>query len=260
MMDSMNTKLQGKVNKGWGHELIWATNEKYCGKIMVFEKVGGKFSMHFHKEKEETWFVNSGRFLLKWIDTKDASMHTKELVKGDTWHNPPLQPHQLEALEEMSEIFEVSTQDSVEDNYRIFPGNSQGHGKKIVVNGSFDILHAGHISLIKYAKSLGSHLLVCIDTDTRIKELKGSARPINNQQERKMLLENLRDVDSVLLFNSEQELEAILEDYEPDIMVKGSDYKDKRIVGKQHCKAVEFYEVMNGYSTTKKIQDIINRG
>jgi mannose-6-phosphate isomerase-like protein (cupin superfamily) len=122
---TMEDRLQGKVKKGWGYELIWATNNRYCGKILVFEKSGAKFSMHFHREKEETWFVNRGKFLLKWIDTKNAMMHTKELGTGDTWHNPPLQPHQLEALEPMSEIFEVSTQDSVEDNYRIFPGDSQ---------------------------------------------------------------------------------------------------------------------------------------
>jgi len=120
------TRLEGKVDKGWGYELIWATNEKYCGKIMVFERVGSKFSMHFHKEKDETWFVNNGKFKVRWIDTKEARLYEKELKEGDTWHNPPLQPHQLEALEAMSSITEVSTPDSVEDNYRIIPGDSQG--------------------------------------------------------------------------------------------------------------------------------------
>lgn len=119
------TRLEGKVDKGWGYEIIWATNDKYCGKIMVFEKVGAKFSMHFHKEKDETWFINNGRFLLKWIDTRDATLHTQELKEGDTWRNPPLQPHQLIALEENSSITEVSTADSVEDNFRIIRGDSQ---------------------------------------------------------------------------------------------------------------------------------------
>ncbi len=119
------SRLHGKVTKGWGYELIWATNDKYCGKIMVFEKAGAKFSMHFHKEKEETWFVNNGRFVVRWIDTKDAKLFEKELKEGDTWHNPPLQPHQLEALEPMSSVTEVSTADSVEDNYRLIPGDSQ---------------------------------------------------------------------------------------------------------------------------------------
>jgi len=92
---------------------------------MVFEKVGAKFSMHFHNEKDETWFVNSGRFKVRWIDTKDATIFEKELKEGDTWHNPPLQPHQLEALEAMSSVTEVSTADSVEDNFRLIPGDSQ---------------------------------------------------------------------------------------------------------------------------------------
>ena len=81
--------------------------------------------MHFHKEKDETWFVNSGRFKVRWIDTNIAQLFEKELKEGDTWHNPPLQPHQLEALDPMSSITEVSTPDSVEDNYRIIPGDSQ---------------------------------------------------------------------------------------------------------------------------------------
>ena len=123
------TRLEGKVEKGWGYELIWATNEKYCGKIMVFEKVGSKFSMHFHKEKDETWFVNNGKFKVRWIDTKEAKLFEKELKEGDTWRNPPLQPHQLEALEPMSSITEVSTPDSVEDNLRIIPGDSQKEQK-----------------------------------------------------------------------------------------------------------------------------------
>jgi mannose-6-phosphate isomerase-like protein (cupin superfamily) len=119
------TRLTGKVDKGWGYEVIWATNDKYCGKIMVFKETGSKFSMHFHKEKDETWFVNSGAFKVRWIDTKEAKLYEKELKEGDTWHNPPLQPHQLEALVPMSSVTEVSTADSVEDNYRIIPGDSQ---------------------------------------------------------------------------------------------------------------------------------------
>ena len=119
------TQLTGKVDKGWGYEIIWATNDKYCGKIMVFERPGAKMSMHFHKDKEETWFVNAGTFLVRWIDTKTATLHEKSLKEGDVWHNPPLQPHQLEALVPDSMIFEVSTPDSVEDNHRIVPGDSQ---------------------------------------------------------------------------------------------------------------------------------------
>ena len=119
------SRLEGFVKKGWGYELIWATNDQYCGKIMVFEKIGSKFSMHFHKEKDESWFVNSGKFLLRYIDTQTATLHEKVLNEGETWRNPPLMPHQLEAMSAGAMIFEVSTADSVEDNYRIFPGDTQ---------------------------------------------------------------------------------------------------------------------------------------
>ena len=116
-------RLEGLVPKGWGSEMIWATNDKYCGKMMNFD-TGAKFSMHFHKEKDETWYVLSGEFEVEWIDTKDASVHKKLLKLGSVWHNPPLLPHRLICLKEGT-VIEVSTPDSVEDNYRVLPGDSQ---------------------------------------------------------------------------------------------------------------------------------------
>lgn len=117
------TRLSGLQAKGWGTEDIWASNDKYCGKMLHFEE-GKMFSMHFHKDKDETWYVLEGRFIVKYIDTTDASIHEKKLSTGDIWHNPPLLPHQLICLEE-GMICEVSTPDSVEDNYRVMPGDSQ---------------------------------------------------------------------------------------------------------------------------------------
>ena len=76
----MPARHSGKVDKGWGYELIWATNDLYCGKIMVFEKAGSKMSMHFHKEKDESWFVNQGTFLLRWIDTNTAAVSYTHLT------------------------------------------------------------------------------------------------------------------------------------------------------------------------------------
>lgn len=116
-------RLDGKVEKGWGHEEIWCTNDKYCGKFMHFDK-GAKFSMHFHAVKDETWYVLSGDFEVRWLDTKNAGYKIKRLSKGDVWHNPPLLPHQLFCYESGT-IIEVSTPDSVEDNYRVLPGDSQ---------------------------------------------------------------------------------------------------------------------------------------
>ena len=116
-------RLTGIVNKGWGSENIWATNEKYCGKLLNFN-TGAKFSMHFHSEKDEMWYVLSGSFMVRYIDTENASIHEQVLNQGDSWHNPPLLPHQLICIQEGS-IIEVSTADSVEDNYRVMPGDSQ---------------------------------------------------------------------------------------------------------------------------------------
>jgi uncharacterized RmlC-like cupin family protein len=116
-------RLEDFVEKGWGSEFIWVTNDKYCSKFLNFNK-DAKFSMHFHSEKEETWYVSSGKFEVRWIDTKDASVHSKILRPGDTWHNPPLMPHQIICIDGGS-IIEVSTPDSVEDNYRVIPGDSQ---------------------------------------------------------------------------------------------------------------------------------------
>tara|TARA_R100001510_G_C7635150_1_gene193437 strand:+ start:762 stop:1121 length:360 start_codon:yes stop_codon:yes gene_type:complete len=117
-------RLDGEVKKGWGSELIWATNDKYCGKFLRFDKQGQKFSMHFHKEKDETWYVLEGMFTVKWIDTKTAEQHSTVLDRGDVWRNKPCVPHQLICLTKGT-ILEVSTPDSVEDNYRIEPGDSQ---------------------------------------------------------------------------------------------------------------------------------------
>jgi mannose-6-phosphate isomerase-like protein (cupin superfamily) len=113
----------GVVEKGWGGEFIFASNDLYCGKLMYFKK-GAKFSMHFHHQKDETWLVLQGKFKLFGINTKDASTHGKLLGEGDTHRNLPLEPHQLLCIEE-GIIVEVSTPDSVEDNYRILPGDSQ---------------------------------------------------------------------------------------------------------------------------------------
>lgn len=116
-------RLEGFVEKGWGHEFIFATNDKYCGKLLKFNKAA-KFSMHFHAEKDETWYVLDGRFEVRWIDTVDASEKFLNLGPGDTWRNKPLLPHRLICLEEGT-IIEVSTPDSIADNYRVQKGDSQ---------------------------------------------------------------------------------------------------------------------------------------
>lgn len=128
---------------------------------------------------------------------------------------------------------------------------------KIVVNGTFDVLHPGHLALLNYAKSLGDYLIVAIDTDRRVKELKGTNRPIYNQDDRKLFLENLKAVDEVRLFDSPEELISVIK--ECSIMVKGSDYRGKSVIGEECCPQIIYYDRTN-HSTTQTIQDIVNRG
>ena len=117
------TRLEGKVIKGWGSEEIWVTNDLYCSKFMHFNE-GARFSMHFHAEKTESWYIMSGLFELELINTNDASTLKTILGPGDTWTNHPLEPHRVTCIKQGT-ILEVSTPDSVEDNYRVMIGDSQ---------------------------------------------------------------------------------------------------------------------------------------
>lgn len=110
------------VPKAWGAEII-LHNGTYCGKLLQF-KSGAKFSMHFHSEKLETWYVNKGSFILTWIDTRNADKNVVELKEGDIIDVEQNTPHQLEALAE-SEIFEISTIHHNYDSYRVEKGDSQ---------------------------------------------------------------------------------------------------------------------------------------
>jgi mannose-6-phosphate isomerase-like protein (cupin superfamily) len=112
-----------KVPKGWGEEIIITNNELYCGKLMRF-KEGAKFSMHYHMIKDETWYVNKGLFIYRWIDTDTAEIIEHRLIPGDVVRQRPGQPHQLEALID-GEVFEVSTQHFDSDSYRVWKGDSQ---------------------------------------------------------------------------------------------------------------------------------------
>lgn len=130
---------------------------------------------------------------------------------------------------------------------------------KVFVNGTFDLLHKGHLELLNFAKSHGDYLMVAIDTDDRVKKKKGSSRPIYNQEERKFFLNMLKPVDYVEMFSSDKELEELIKNYNPDIMIVGSDWKNKSVIGSYHSSKLIFFDRIDEYSTTKTIQSIINR-
>ena len=101
--------------------------------------------------------------------------------------------------------------------------------KRVFVNGTFDILHRGHLELLRYAKRLG-YVYVGIDTDECVREKKGPSRPIHNQEDRKFFLENLKSVDEVIFFSSEDEFEQLIKSLQPDIIIVGSDWKEKSTI------------------------------
>ena len=129
--------------------------------------------------------------------------------------------------------------------------------KIIFTNGCFDILHVGHIKLLEFAKSLGDILIVGLNSDSSVKRLKGTKRPINRQEDRKIVLENLKSVDRVIIFEEDTPLNLIT-DIKPNIIVKGGDYIAENVVGHEFCDVIIF-NYINGYSTTKTIKDISNR-
>jgi len=133
--------------------------------------------------------------------------------------------------------------------------------KKVWTNGTFDVLHVGHLKLLEYAASFGE-LTVGIDSDKRVKELKGLDRPFNNTQDRKYFLESIKFVHSVVVFNSREELIDMVKEFEPDYMVIGSDYIDKPVYGSEYAKELVFFDKLEQYSTTTILNyeiDISNR-
>ena len=129
--------------------------------------------------------------------------------------------------------------------------------KVIFTNGCFDVLHRGHVELLKYARSLGDRLIVGLNSDDSVKALKGMQRPINKQDDRIAILESIRWVDEVIIF-SEPTPEKLIKSLLPDIIVKGGDYNVDDVVGSDIAE-VKIFGLINGLSTTQAIRDINNR-
>lgn len=124
----------------------------------------------------------------------------------------------------------------------------------VFTNGCFDILHRGHIELLKYCKSIGKHVVVGINSDESIKSLKGPDRPYFCQEDRKFMLESLRFVNKVVIF-SEPTPYNLISNIKPSVLVKGGDYNISQIVGNELCE-VKIFNYLDGYSTTNILNNI----
>ena len=124
----------------------------------------------------------------------------------------------------------------------------------IWTNGCYDILHVGHIALFKYAKSLGGNLIVGIDSDDRVNKLKGNGRPINNQNDRKEMLESIKFIDEVIIFNTKEEMCDLLTKKNINTIVIGDDYKDKPVTGSVIIEDIVFFKKIGNYSTTNYLK------
>lgn len=124
---------------------------------------------------------------------------------------------------------------------------------RVFANGCFDVLHRGHYELIQYASSLGE-LDVALDSDEKVSRDKGPDRPIYPLEDRVYQMCCLKGVNTVYTFNTREELENLIYKIQPDILVVGSDWKGKEVVGSQYAREVRFFDRLGDYSTTKTIQ------
>ncbi len=129
-------------------------------------------------------------------------------------------------------------------------------GKKIVfTNGCFDILHAGHVSILEFSRSKGDVLVVGLNSDASVKRLKGPTRPVNTQDDRALVLAALESVDAVSVFEEDTPYNLI-KLIQPDVLVKGGDYKLTEIVGREFAKKVVRFKLLKGRSTTNIIKKV----
>ena len=127
--------------------------------------------------------------------------------------------------------------------------------RTIFTNGCFDVLHRGHIEMFKYARSLGDKLIVGLDTDEKVKLAKGQDRPFNTLEDREFLVKSIRYVDETISFSSRNDLESLIKSIKPDILVVGSDWEGKYVVGSQYAKELKFFDRIGEYSTTRILQN-----
>lgn len=124
--------------------------------------------------------------------------------------------------------------------------------KRVWVNGTFDVMHLGHIKLLEYAASLGV-VRVGIDSDSRVKMRKGSSRPFNDQDSRVAFMQSIRYVNDVVVFDSALELLSAIKEYNPHYLVVGDDYsgRENLVIGSSYAKEVKIFNRLKDLSTTK---------
>jgi D-beta-D-heptose 7-phosphate kinase/D-beta-D-heptose 1-phosphate adenosyltransferase len=126
--------------------------------------------------------------------------------------------------------------------------------KRIWVNGTFDILHIGHVKLLEFASSFGI-VRVGIDTDERVREKKGENRPYNSLEDRIRFMHSIRFVDSVVSFDSDETLIEQIKEWNPDIMVIGNDYNYEQIIGAEFIPKIEIFSKISGFSTSNILKN-----
>ena len=128
--------------------------------------------------------------------------------------------------------------------------------KRIWLNGTFDVVHLGHIKLFQHAKELYPNSIVCVgvDTDKRIRQLKGPNRPINPLNFRVEFLKAIRFIDQVVTFSTDSDLRNKIALFNPDVMLIGDDYRNRTIVGEELIPRIEYVERFDGLSTTSLIE------
>ena len=171
-----------------------------------------------------------------------ATASLEEIIQYESSLNKPIRIHSIKTLEEIEAI----SKDFKNTNHKI-----------IFTNGCFDILHLVHIKYLEKAKSFGDKLIVCLNSDNSISRIKGNSRPINSQEDRAYILASLEVVDYVVIFDEDTPLNLIKR-IKPDVLVKGGDYKGKKVVGQEIAKELKLVKFINGKSTSKTIERIRN--
>jgi rfaE bifunctional protein nucleotidyltransferase chain/domain len=137
---------------------------------------------------------------------------------------------------------------------KVYCDQPSAHSDIVWTNGCYDVLHLGHVRLFQHCRKIATDsrcsFFVGIDSDRRVKEMKGASRPVNNEEDRAEFLLSMKGIDRVYIYDTADELEQLMRALRPAIMVVGDEYKNKTVVGSTHAKIVEFFPKIEGYSTS----------